>query len=204
MPAGASDFLLANHVRAPLFNTYEYGGYLIWRLAPGERVFIDGRALNESVYQDYRRVLYNFGGSPAGMDGPRAEVLARYRISAIVMNAFEYVSGAVYPLAIALGQPSGTEWKLVYEDPQALVFLRRPPAGMKVLPAARVIDHLETECRLHIAREPDLCLCARTLGVILLRSGERERARRMFALYLAQPHPPDPEAEKMYAQLVLR
>src|SRR6202035_4461577 len=35
-PAGAADFLLANGIAQPMFNTYEYGGYLIWRLWPLE------------------------------------------------------------------------------------------------------------------------------------------------------------------------
>ena len=33
-PQGAADFLAAHHVTQPMFNTYEYGGYLIWRLGP--------------------------------------------------------------------------------------------------------------------------------------------------------------------------
>src|SRR5262249_47581093 len=33
-PFGAADFLLEHKVSIPIFNTYEYGGYLIWRLWP--------------------------------------------------------------------------------------------------------------------------------------------------------------------------
>src|ERR1019366_9166453 len=57
-PAGAAAFLKAHNISVRLFNTYEYGGYLIWKDVP---VFIDGRALSESVFQDYRAIL----GSPA-------------------------------------------------------------------------------------------------------------------------------------------
>ena len=53
-PAGAADFLLAHHVAGPIFNTYEYGGYLIWRLWPEQRVFIDGRSLSESLFPGLR------------------------------------------------------------------------------------------------------------------------------------------------------
>ncbi|MCX6628811.1 MAG: hypothetical protein NTW28_14415, partial [Candidatus Solibacter sp.] len=56
VPKGAADFLALHHVTQPMFNTYEYGGYLIWRLWPGQRTFIDGRALSESVFQDYARI----------------------------------------------------------------------------------------------------------------------------------------------------
>jgi hypothetical protein len=43
-PAGAADYILANDVRGNLFNEYHWGGYLIYRLYPERRVFIDGRA----------------------------------------------------------------------------------------------------------------------------------------------------------------
>jgi len=32
------------------------------------------------------------------------------------MNTFEYASGGIYPLALALGNPAGSEWQLVYDD----------------------------------------------------------------------------------------
>src|ERR1017187_5577668 len=71
VPKGAADFLALHHVTRPMFNTYEYGGYLIWRLWPAQRTFIDGRALTESVFQDYTRILYNHDssdGMPSGED----------------------------------------------------------------------------------------------------------------------------------------
>jgi hypothetical protein len=189
-PSGAARFLSEHHISAPLFNTYEYGGYLIWM---DQRVFIDG----QTVFDDYRRIL----GSPTG-DAQRFEILGRYRVGAIVMNGFEYTSGALYPLALALSRRPAGDWKLVYEDPQALVFVRDVPVGVPVLDAGRVVDHLESECNLHIEREPEFSLCARTLGDYFLRSNDRNRARRALALYLAHPYADDPEARRAYLQLL--
>jgi len=61
IPAGAADYLMEHHVTGPMLNMYEQGGYLIWRLWPQERVFIDGRGLGETVFEDYNRILYNAG-----------------------------------------------------------------------------------------------------------------------------------------------
>jgi hypothetical protein len=197
-PSGAARFLKVNHITAPLFNTYEDGGYLIWKLWPDQRVFIDGRALNESVYQDYRRIVYNIGGNPASMDGPRAEALARYRVGAILVSGFSYFTGRLYPLVLAL---MNSEWKLVYLDPQWMVFLRNPPAGMPSLDKPDPLRQLEQGCLYHIERVPQECICARTLAELLLNSGQPERGRRLLGIYLAHPHPPDPEVEKLYPRL---
>jgi hypothetical protein len=49
MPVGATDFLVANHVSGNMFNSYQYGGYLMFRLYPAQKVFIYGRT---DIYQD--------------------------------------------------------------------------------------------------------------------------------------------------------
>jgi hypothetical protein len=193
-PVGAAKFLRDHRITAPLFNTYEYGGYLIWS---GQRVFIDGRVLSERVFQDYRNIL----GTPPG-DPRRDETLARYGIGAIVVNSFEYNSGVLYPLVPALVQPAEAQWKLVYQDAQSLVFLRDVPGDLSVIDKRGMADHLEAECTLHVERDPEFSLCARTLGDLFLRFGDRTRARRALALYLAHPYADDPEARRAYADLL--
>jgi hypothetical protein len=42
LPAGGADFIERNHLTGPLFNSWGWGGYLIWRL-PSLPVSIDGR-----------------------------------------------------------------------------------------------------------------------------------------------------------------
>jgi hypothetical protein len=200
VPRGAADFLARHHVTQPMFNTYEYGGYLIWRLWPGQRTFIDGRALSESVFQDYARILYNHDasdGMPSGED-----LLNRYGIQAIVMNTFEYTTGPVYLLAPALADPAQTTWKLVYNDPQALVFMRTPPPGVRPLNPLDVLTHMEDECGLHIEHEPESARCARSLGQIFTKVGDFSRARKWVGIYLEHPHAPDPEAEQAYQRLL--
>jgi hypothetical protein len=190
-PAGAVDFLRSHHITARLFNTYEKGGYLIWK---GESVFVDGRSLSESVYQDYRTILLSEPRTPA-----RSELLDRYGIGVIVMDSYGYQTGNLYPLALAMAYPDMADWKLVYEDPQSMVFLRNPPPDLPVLPPQRIADHLESECRLLIEHDPRYPGCARRLG-FLVRLTNPARARRMFALYL-EHDPNDAEARNAYDQL---
>jgi hypothetical protein len=200
VPEGASEFLLRHHVDQPMFNSYEYGGYLIWRLWPLERTFIDGRALSESVFQDYARILYNHDasdGKPSGED-----LLNRYGVQVIVMNTFEYESGAVYMLAPSLADPAQSAWKLVYSDPQALVFMRTPPPDVTPLNSLDVLTHMEQECGVHLEHEPAATACARSLGGVFSKVGDFARARRWLGYYLDHPHPPDPEAEEAYRRML--
>jgi len=202
-PSGAADFIRSHGISKPMFNTYEYGGYLIWRLWPQQRVFIDGRALNESVYQDYQQILYNKGAAPNVLGAECRRLLDRYAVRIVVMNTFEYVTGAFYPLALALGSPNTEDWKLVYEDKQSLIFYRDPPADLPVLDKARLtIDHMEAECSLHIEHEPAYPLCARTLGDLSLRANDSERAKRMLGLYLSNTADKDPSARQALRQLM--
>ena len=192
-PGAAATFLHEHNLTAPLFNTYEYGGYLIWA---GQRVFIDGRALSESLFQDYRMIL----GTPSA-DPRREQTLDRFGVGVVLINAFEFNSGVLYPLALDMARPDQTTWKLVFEDPAAMVFARDLPAGVAELPKSRIVDHWESECATHIEHDPGTPLCARTLGDLFLRAGDKVRARRALGLYLAHPIGDDPDARRAYLQL---
>jgi hypothetical protein len=198
-PLGAADFLLAHGVTVPMFNAYEFGGYLMWRLWPQESVFIDGRALSESVFNDYARILYNHSSADGGRSSQ--ELLDEYGIQAIVMNGFEYSQGLVYNLLPALSG-NQTEWKLVYNDPQAVVFMRHPPPGVHVLDPPMALRHMESECQLHLDHEPQYSLCARAMAQVFSAVDQPDRARVWLGIYLSHPHDPDPQAEQAYAQLL--
>ncbi|ATX81781.1 hypothetical protein Ga0123462_0912 [Mariprofundus ferrinatatus] len=44
IPVKATEFVLNTGISGRMFNTYQFGGYLIYRLYPDQKVFIDGRA----------------------------------------------------------------------------------------------------------------------------------------------------------------
>jgi hypothetical protein len=199
-PSAAADFLVKNRVTGRMFNTYEWGGYLMWRLWPQIKVFIDGRALSESVFQDYARILYNHDES----DGlPSGEKLQDDRgIDLIVMNTFEPSGGTIYLLAPSLADLAQNRWKLVYQDSRALIFMRNPPPGLPVLNSLDVFTHMEAECATQIQHEPRYTLCARSLGQIFAKVGDYPRARKWVGTYLQHPHPPDPQAEDAWQRLI--
>src|ERR1035437_9169083 len=194
-PAGAADFLLAHHIAQPMFHSFEKGGYLVWRCWPEERSFIDGRGLNETAFADYQRIVKYLPGTP--------ELLDRYGIQVVVMNAFEASSGSPYVLPLALADPAEKEWKIVLADAGAAVFMHHPPPGVQPLPPARIFASMEEQCQAILDHDPARPRCARSLANVFrnTRDAGRARRRRWMGLYL--DHRPDrnPADDAFYQQL---
>ena len=192
-PAGAADFLLAHHVTEPMFHSFDDGGYLVWRCWPQERSFIDGRGLNETVFADYQRISRYLPGTP--------ELLDRYAIGVVVMNAFEANSGATYVLPLALADPSEQRWKMVFADSGATVFMRQPPPGVTPLPSARIFASMEAQCQSIVDHEPALPGCARSLANLFRNARDLARARHWMELYLRLRPDRNPADDAFYRQL---
>ena len=193
-PKEAADFLLAHHVTGRMFNKYEEGGYLMWRLWPQEKVFIDGRALNDSVWWDYMHMAYN-----ADFNGKTTQdLLRKYGVEVIVMNGFDH-NGQLLFLAAALADPNQKDWKLVYEDAKSLIYMRQTPPGVTPLNSLAAFSGLESECDWNIEHgmAPE---CARSLGDMYMRVGDLNRARRWVGVYL-NVNSTDPQAQAMWRQL---
>lgn len=60
VPVEATNFLESRQVLGPILNEYSAGGYLIWRLHPRGKVFIDGRytLYPSAVINDYFRITH--------------------------------------------------------------------------------------------------------------------------------------------------
>lgn len=120
-PSGAVAFMRARGLHGNILNKSEWGQYLIWHLAPGSKIFIDGRF--DSVYTPrvIRRYLALFFGLPGG-----ARVLSEY------------------PHDFALAPPASaafrtlserSDWKLLYRDSTCALFARaRSPAAAPNFP----------------------------------------------------------------------
>jgi hypothetical protein len=110
LPVQATDALLRLGRPVRVFNYYDYGGYVIWRLVPGgSRVFIDGRVevYGSRIFGDYLRVNY------LGDDWP--VVIQRAHPDAIMLP-----NG--HPLVRLLRQDA--EWQQFTRDRVATVFTR--------------------------------------------------------------------------------
>ena len=109
LPVGASAWVLENRPDGELFNSYNWGGYLIWSLYPHYGVFADGRT---DLYGDefLREYLYAQLGKP-GFE----ETLTKYDINLVM----------TYPDdALSLQLECASSWRNAYQDEVAVVWVR--------------------------------------------------------------------------------
>lgn len=114
LPLEAAAYLAREELPGKMYNTYNWGGYLIWSLYPAAPVFIDGRtdlyALNGRVLDDYVEIHLARPGWQ--------ELLASYDIGHAVTER----EGM---LALALAEAE--DWTLVYQDDLAVIYKREGP-----------------------------------------------------------------------------
>ncbi len=115
LPVAAADFLAQNHARGNLFNVYNQGGYLLWRLSPDVKIAMDGRS---EVYlgqptKDYETILKG---------GPAADALiSQYHIAYFM---FPYDPAFLGNEQTLLADLSDHGWQLVWWDDGAVIFAR--------------------------------------------------------------------------------
>ena len=110
-PMAAAAFLKQQRLPGPMMNHYNWGGYLIWKLYPQYRVFMDGRA---DVYGD--TFMTDFSDCYYLTDDWRKS-LQMWGIRTLVLPPDA-------PLITALR--TGPEWRQVYADSQAVVLTKSP------------------------------------------------------------------------------
>ena len=109
-PAAAVAYIAKHQPPAPMISHYNWGGYLIWRLYPNYRVFIDGRAdvYGDELMNKFREVMYLGGkGSPD-------------------LDSWD-IKTALLPPDTPLTQALrlSNDWTEIYKDAQAVIFVRK-------------------------------------------------------------------------------
>jgi hypothetical protein len=113
-PVGAADFIEQHGLTGRLFHPQEFGDYLLWRLWPQQKTFVDGRVhlFSLDFLKDYEEAI----DSPLSGD-----VLDRWKIQYVLLhkqpNDAERRSIASMEAAPA--------WTKIYEDGLSVLFERR-------------------------------------------------------------------------------
>lgn len=110
-PARAVAFLRTHPLDGPIFNHYDWGGYLIWKLYPSVQVFIDGRA---DLYGE--QFFHDFADAYQFKDDWR-RILQRWHVQTVLVPTNS---------ALATGLQANRGWRVAYQDSQATIFAAVP------------------------------------------------------------------------------
>jgi hypothetical protein len=112
-PARAVAFLQNHPPSGRIFNHYDWGGYLIWKLYPSTPVFIDGRA------DLYGQELFDQFAETYQFKGRWQQTLQQWRIDTVIIPPDS---------PLATGLRISPDWTVSYEDSQAIVLTKLPNA----------------------------------------------------------------------------
>lgn len=162
-PVRAANFLIENHIEGNMFNSYNKGGYLLWKLYPKYKVFFDTRVLNIETITDGISIsnASNYMGEPLSSSLALAladivpEELGKIKISieetekdfegSPLWNALlnHYKIDIIIHEAcnfftgeispLILKLMKDDEWSLIYLDGNVLIFLRNKPEYENIL-----------------------------------------------------------------------
>lgn len=109
-PVQATEFLLKDNPPGRMFNSMSFGSYIIWSAYPQYQVFVDSRIelFPENVWLDYFRI--------SNAEGDWEAQLREYGVNTLMLSPVEQPA-----LVKAISQSS--DWKLVYQDPVALIYV---------------------------------------------------------------------------------
>jgi len=133
-PRQAAEFIEREKLPGEIFNTYDEGGYLTWKLGPQRRVYIDGRDTLYGVprIEKHRQLLQSSPDSDVW-----EQEASRYNINTIILSVARY-DGIQFVHLKDFCTSKG--WRPVYLDEISAVFVRRSPE------TEDLIQRLQVDC----------------------------------------------------------
>jgi len=120
-PVEAAEILARKPFNGNVLNSVKYGGYLIWRLYPSKKVFIDGRLAIRSreAFAEYLQLLDEPSRFP--------EYQQKYGITRVVLPTAAFLRY----LRLALWFCNDRDWRLIYCDGACVLFAYDPAHAMQ-------------------------------------------------------------------------
>src|SRR5271165_2466302 len=131
-PQRAAEFIEREKLPGEIFNTYNEGGYLTWKLGPQRRVYIDGRDTLYGIQriQRHGELLLRSPDSPVW-----EQEASRYKINTVILPLARYDGIQLVRLQDFC---NSKVWRPVYLDEVSAVFVRRTPQTEELVQRFRV------------------------------------------------------------------
>jgi hypothetical protein len=122
---GAINFIKQNNIKGPVFNNFDIGSYMIWKMWPDEKVFVDGRP--EAYGQEFFDKIYK----PMQQDpAVWARLSEQYNINYIL---FAYTDITPWAQTFLNRISKDKNWPMVYLDNNSVIFLKNTPANRAII-----------------------------------------------------------------------
>ncbi len=190
VPERAAEFVLARRPPAPLFNAYEYGGYLGWRLAPEYQMFVDPRCLDYAVHTAYQ----------TARGGHYRAIFDKYGVNSVVFYLFTPVLNSIPEVTLYLLMDA--QWDLVHVDRLSVVLVRREHNTLPVIDKAPLLAHLQRVLERTLATRPGNTQAHVQYGRVLLYRGNVAGAQQHFRTALQIN--PQLRAARLYLEAISR
>jgi len=120
LPKDAADFILRNNITGNIFNDIGSGGYLLYRLYPKRKVFIDGRNTDESFFRQFLQATANYTYFK--------ELSVKYDFNYVLVE-----SRAPYLKQLATNLTNDMSWTQVYFDPGYQIFIKNTAKNQNMI-----------------------------------------------------------------------
>jgi hypothetical protein len=117
-PVGVAEFIHREGLTGRMFHPQDFGDYLMWRLWPQQKTFVDGRVhlFSLDFLEEYELAI---------RDPLSTDLVGRWDIQYILLSK---VPGQSSPEAIDTMQAS-SEWSRMYEDGVSVLYEKTKPTG---------------------------------------------------------------------------
>lgn len=191
VPKYAADFLSKLNIKGNMFNEYAFGGYLIWRLYPDKKVFIDGRGLEPGALKEYAIVM----GATEKPQVSWEKIMDKYDISYFITSPIQ-PTGMIFPIVERLFVSE--EWVLIYLDHLSLIFVRNNQGNSSVIEQYAIdkrkgLNALIIQASARAMSNPINPYYLISIGKVFFMMGKYDDAEKAFKM----AHERDPGNEKL-------
>jgi hypothetical protein len=121
----AAAFFLRNNLKGPIFNNFDIGSYIAYRLYPKEKVFVDGRP------EAYPASFFRQDYIPMQEDIKRFNELdKKYRFNTIFFTHTDQTPWAISFLQQIITHPA---WRIIYLDETAIMLVKNIEQNRSVI-----------------------------------------------------------------------
>lgn len=192
-PVAATEFVREHRLPTNLFNTYNYGEYLSWRLYPDYKVFFDSRQNSPEMFFKGMQVSYGIIGWQ--------QVLDDHQVNTVVAKPCTTFPSERYPLIDRLGESA--HWALVFADRSSLVFVRRTAVDAQWLSRhelgrENIDETVLAEAQLLVEEDPRRYNAWWEIVQVYLNQMKYPEAFAALNSYLATASRKNPKAQEIY------